>query len=74
MANEIRMGVELDQYKKPVAYHLLSRYHPGDYDFTTLSASPKHIRIEADEMIHVFMPSEPVKRAERHGLHQLWQL
>jgi len=53
--NEIRMGVELDQYKKPVAYHLLS-YHPGDYDFTTLSSSPKHVRIEADQMIHVFMP------------------
>lgn len=53
--NEIRMGVELDGFKKPIAYHLLS-YHPGDYDFTTMSKSPKHIRVTSKEMIHVYMP------------------
>ena len=51
--NEIRMGVELNQYKRPVAYHLLS-YHPGDYDFTSMSKSPKHIRVPADQIIHVY--------------------
>lgn len=53
--NEIRMGVELNEYKRPVAYHLLS-YHPGDYDFTSMSTSPKHIRVPAEQIIHVYMP------------------
>jgi lambda family phage portal protein len=51
--NEIRMGVELDKFKKPVAYHVLS-YHPGDYDYTTTGKSAKHIRITADRVIHLF--------------------
>jgi lambda family phage portal protein len=51
--NEVRMGVELDKYKRPVAYHVLT-YHPGDYDYTTMAKSPKHIRITADRMIHIF--------------------
>jgi len=53
--NEIRMGIELDKFKKPVAYHFLT-YHPGDYDFTTMSVAKKTIRIPADRVIHVFMP------------------
>lgn len=52
--NEIRMGVEFDKFRRPVAYHMLS-YHPGDYDYTTSSASPKHIRVPADRVIHLFM-------------------
>jgi len=56
--NEIRMGVELDKFRKPVAYHLLT-YHPGDYDFTTLTRSPKHRRITADRVIHIFQPLRP---------------
>ena len=51
--NEIRMGVELDRFRRPVAYHLLT-YHPGDYDFTSRTTSAKHIRIPADRMIHIF--------------------
>lgn len=53
--NEIRMGVEFDKFRRPVAYHMLS-YHPGDYDYTTSSVSPKHIRVPADRVIHLFMP------------------
>lgn len=53
--NQIRMGVELDQFRRPIAYHLLS-YHPGDYDFTSQSRSPKHIRVPADRMIHIYRP------------------
>lgn len=51
--SEIRMGVELDKFKRPVAYHFLS-YHPGDYDYSTKLASSKHIRVPADRVIHVF--------------------
>lgn len=53
--NEIRMGVELDRFKKPVAYHFLT-YHPGDYDFTSQTRSTKHVRIPADRVIHIFKP------------------
>lgn len=53
--NEIRMGVELDKFRRPVAYHVLTG-HPGDYDFTTQTRSPKHIRVPADRMIHIFRP------------------
>ena len=52
---EIRMGVELDKFKKPIAYHVLTS-HPGDYDFASMVKSPKHKRIPAEKMIHVFMP------------------
>lgn len=53
--NQIRMGVELDQFRRPIAYHLLS-YHPGDYDFTSQTRSPKHVRVPADRMIHIYRP------------------
>ena len=52
---EIRMGVELDKFKKPIAYHILTS-HPGDYDFASMVKSPKHKRVPAEQMIHVFMP------------------
>ena len=53
--NEVRMGVELNRYKKPVAYHFLN-YHPGDYDFTSQSVSKKHTRVLAENVIHVYDP------------------
>ena len=53
--NEIRMGIELDKFKRPVAYHVQT-YHPGDYDFTTQKKSPKTVRIPAERVIHIFMP------------------
>lgn len=56
--NEIRMGIEVDRFKKPVAYHVLT-YHPGDYDFATSKRSPKHTRIPADKVIHIFKQIRP---------------
>jgi len=53
--NEIRMGVELDEFHRPVAYHVLTS-HPNDSFFR----SPKkreHVRVPAEEMIHLFMPA-----------------
>ena len=48
--NRIRMGVEVDQFGKPVAYHILDN-HPGD----NYSASyQRRQRIPANEIIHVF--------------------
>jgi len=54
--NEVRMGVELNKFRKPVAYHVLT-YHPGDYDYTTTGKSPKHVRIPAERMIHLYDPN-----------------
>lgn len=53
--NEVRMGVELDKYRRPVAYHMLT-YHTGDYDYATSLKSPKHVRVPADKMIHLHLP------------------
>lgn len=53
--NDIRMGVELDKYRRPVAYHILT-YHTGDYDYATFAKSPKHVRVPADKMIHLYTP------------------
>ena len=52
--NEIRMGVELNKFKKPVAYHFTT-YHPGDYDYTTMTVAKKSVRIPADRVLHIFI-------------------
>ena len=51
---EIRMGVELDEFKRPIAYHVLS-YHPGDSEYATLNYANKYRRIPADRVIHAYM-------------------
>lgn len=74
---EIRMGVELDKFKRPIAYHMI-QYHPGDYDFTTQTKTKKTVRIPADRMLHVFMPlragqtrGEPWMSPALSGIKQL---
>tara|TARA_R100000426_G_scaffold24181_1_gene20800 strand:- start:1092 stop:2585 length:1494 start_codon:yes stop_codon:yes gene_type:complete len=53
--NEIRMGVELDDFHRPVAYYVLTS-HPNDSFFAT-PKNREHVRVPADEMIHLFMPA-----------------
>ena len=55
--NSVRMGVEVDEYGKAVAYHLL-RQHPGDYEFAN-GYGNKHIRVPAAEMLHIFAAERP---------------
>ncbi len=52
----IRMGVEFDKWRRPVAYHFLTK-HPGDilYASTEMSSRSKHVRIPASEIIHPFI-------------------
>lgn len=57
--NDVRMGVELDEFKRPIAYHVLLN-HPGDYDYTTLAKGTKRARIPAAEIMHIY-------RQERAG-------
>jgi len=52
--NRVRMGVEVDDFGKSVAYHLLAE-HPGDQEFSN-SYSRKHVRVPAEQMLHVFLP------------------
>ncbi len=54
--NEIRFGIEFDQYRKPVAYYLLGN-HPGDTQFN--SDFKKRVRVPADEIIHLFRTERP---------------
>ena len=48
--NEVRMGVELDRFRKPVAYHLLAR-HPNDLFVVKATRE----RIPAEQVIHPFI-------------------
>ena len=42
--NEVRMGVELDSFSKPVRYHVLQD-HPGDASFQSKAGQKKYIKI-----------------------------
>lgn len=55
--NEIRMGVEINQWERPVAYYLLYD-HPGD-THRRQPARAKHMRIPASELLHTFEPWRP---------------
>lgn len=57
--NEIRMGVELDEWGAPVAYHIWSS-HPSEYEYDT---ARERLRIPADQIIHAFV-------AHRVGQHR----
>jgi len=52
--NEIRMGVEIDGYNRPVAYHVYKRY-PSD----NTGQQYERERIPADEMLHLFIQYRP---------------
>ncbi len=54
--NEVRFGVEIDQFRRPVAYHLLGQ-HPGDLEFSTPHS--RRIRVPANEIIHLFIRERP---------------
>jgi lambda family phage portal protein len=59
--NEIRMGVEVDQWQRPVAYHFWQR-HPGDFQFTGSQQVPNshnRIRVPASEVIALQMFDRP---------------
>ncbi len=48
--NEIRMGVEVDEWGRPVAYHVNEK-HPSD-----LGGSLLRTRIPADQILHLYDP------------------
>lgn len=61
--NEIRMGVEVDRFQRPVAYWVRER-HPGDQR-TTPHATDRLERIPADQMFHLYIVNRwPQTRGE----------
>lgn len=56
-SNAIRMGIEVDAYLRPLAYHFRNR-HPGD-PYSTHGYGNETVRIEADEIIHLFVAERP---------------
>ena len=51
--NEVRMGVEFDQWQAPVAYHLFTA-HPGD---ATKAWKPRQrVRVPVADLLHIFLP------------------
>lgn len=53
--NKIRLGIEYDEWDRPVAYHLRKK-HPGDSYITVGSASTEYIRVPASEIYHCYIP------------------
>ncbi len=49
----IRMGIEMSEWHRPTAYWLWP-VHPGDWQFSTFSAS-NFIRVPAEDMIHLYV-------------------
>jgi lambda family phage portal protein len=50
--NEIRMGIEVDRYFRPVAYFFTER-HPSEFQFGANQATDKVERVPADQIIHL---------------------
>jgi lambda family phage portal protein len=53
-----RLGIEVDQWQRPVAYHLYP-YHPGDYQFSGNYQTNRVNRIPSNEIIHLFICDRP---------------
>lgn len=54
--NEIRMGVEVNKWYRPVAYHFFTK-HPGELLYGgTDGVAQRRIRVPAEEVIHLFVP------------------
>lgn len=56
--NAIRMGVELNAYGRPVAYHLKTA-HPGELYQTSGVQGARHQRLLAEDVIHEFIADRP---------------
>lgn len=56
--NDIRMGVEIDSYGRPVAYHLLAT-HPGDLVWYASESQRRYRRVPANRIIHIFEKDRP---------------
>jgi lambda family phage portal protein len=56
--NTIKMGVELNQWNRPVAYWMYE-YHPGDHHFVLKPKSTRPVRVLASEIVHLYRALRP---------------
>tara|TARA_Y100000310_G_scaffold307942_1_gene350550 strand:+ start:3481 stop:5061 length:1581 start_codon:yes stop_codon:yes gene_type:complete len=56
--NEIRLGVEINDRGRPVAYHFLTR-HPGDMTWVVPESNRRYRRVPAERVIHIFKRLRP---------------
>ena len=56
--NTVRMGIEVDGYLRPQAYHFYAN-HPGDTYAGNPRTNGRRVRVPADEVIHLFLPERP---------------
>jgi len=56
--NTVRMGIEVDGYLRPQAYHFYAN-HPGDTYAGNSRTNAKRVRVPANECIHLFLPERP---------------
>ena len=56
--NTVRLGIEVDGYLRPQAYHFYAN-HPGDTYAGNPRTNGRKIRVPADEVIHLFLPERP---------------
>jgi lambda family phage portal protein len=72
----IKMGVELDSFSRPVAYHLLVN-HPGEMGDWG-GGERKHERVPADQIRHLFIADWPEQARGIPWMHaamvRLWHL
>ena len=66
----VKMGVELDEWRKPVAYYVRKRTSATDLWGMLISTGLDHDIIPADEMIHIFDQIHP---AQTRGISLLVQ-
>lgn len=55
--NTVRMGIEVDGYLRPQAYHFYAN-HPGDV-YAGHPSNGRRIRVPASDVIHLFIPERP---------------
>ena len=56
--NQIKMGVEIDPYGKPVAYHMLT-VHPGDSSWNQRTEKDRWRRVPAERIVHIYQRRRP---------------
>lgn len=52
--NQVRMGVEVDQWGAPVNYHFLTR-HPNDWLYNRSTAPKKYEVVPASQIVHFYI-------------------
>lgn len=67
---ELRMGVEVDDWQRPVAYWLYPR-HPGDFTIASTAPSNTWQRVPAEEVLHIGLFDRPMQTRCVPWLHNV---